>query len=96
MLEIGSFILEIKKIEKLNWHHEVQYRSFNFLGDTEQTLLDRNRLYGRIGCRFSQNIRTEIGLMNQSTISVSRNQFNLITFFKFFKMETLKFEIVDF
>jgi hypothetical protein len=29
-----------KKIkEKWNWHHEVQYRNFNFIGDTEQLLL---------------------------------------------------------
>jgi hypothetical protein len=51
--------------------------------NTEQTFFDRNRLYGGIGYRFSPNIRTEIGLMNQSTISASRNQFNLITFFNF-------------
>lgn len=29
-----------KKInQKWNWHHEVQYRNFNFIGDTEQLLL---------------------------------------------------------
>jgi hypothetical protein len=29
-----------KKIkEKWNWHHEIQYRNFNFIGDTEQLLL---------------------------------------------------------
>lgn len=29
-----------KKInQKFNWHHEVQYRNFNFIGDTEQLLL---------------------------------------------------------
>ncbi len=52
--------------------------------NTEQTFFDRNRLfYGGIGYRFSPSIRSEIGFMNQSTNSVSRNQFNLITFFTF-------------
>jgi len=46
----------------------------------EQTYFDRNRLYGGIGYRFSKLVRTEIGVMNQTTNSVSRNQLNLITF----------------
>lgn len=29
-----------KKIDnRWNWHHEVQYRNFNFIGDTEQVLI---------------------------------------------------------
>ncbi len=51
--------------------------------NTEQSFFDRNRLYGGIGYRFSPTIRTEIGLMNQSASSVSRNQFQVITFFNF-------------
>lgn len=49
----------------------------------KKNYFDRNRLYGGFGYKFSKKIRTEIGLMNQSTITVSRNQLNLITFFKF-------------
>ena len=48
--------------------------------NTEQTFLDRNRFYGGVGYRFSKTVRTEIGVMNQTTNSVSRNQLNLITF----------------
>jgi hypothetical protein len=51
--------------------------------NTEQTFFDRNRLYGGIGYRFSKKVRTEVGLMNQSTNNVSRNQINLITFVNF-------------
>lgn len=43
---------------------------------------DRNRLYGGFGYKFSKNIRTEIGVMNQFTNTLSRNQLNLITFLK--------------
>lgn len=50
---------------------------------TEQIYFDRNRFYGGIGYRFSKFIRSEIGMMNQTTNSVSRNQMNLITFFNF-------------
>ena len=48
--------------------------------NTEQVLFDRNRFYGGVGYRFSKTVRTEIGVMNQTTNSVSRNQLNLITF----------------
>ncbi|OYX24240.1 MULTISPECIES: DUF2490 domain-containing protein [Bacteroidota] len=51
--------------------------------NTEQSYFDRNRLYGGIGYRFSKFARTEIGIMNQTTNNVSRNQFNLITFLNF-------------
>lgn len=51
--------------------------------NTEQTIFDRNRFYGGVGYRFSKTVRTEIGVMNQTTNSVSRNQLNLITFVNF-------------
>lgn len=40
--DLGNWFIYFgdKKInEKFNWHHEVQYRNFNFIGDTEQLLL---------------------------------------------------------
>jgi len=40
--DIGNWLIYFgdKKInDKFNWHHEVQYRNFNFIGDTEQLLL---------------------------------------------------------
>lgn len=48
--------------------------------NTEQNFFDRKRLYIGVGYRFLKFIRSEIGLMNQSTNSVSRNQVNIITF----------------
>jgi hypothetical protein len=51
--------------------------------NTEQTIFDRNRLYGGLGYRFSKKVRTELGLMNQTTNTVSRNQLNIITFANF-------------
>lgn len=48
--------------------------------NTEQSFFDRNRLYGGVGYKFSNNFRTEIGFLNQTTNNVSRNQLNLITF----------------
>lgn len=51
--------------------------------NTEQNYFDRNRLFGGVGYRFSKHCRTEIGLMNQTTNSVSRNQINVITFLNF-------------
>lgn len=51
--------------------------------NTKQTYFDRNRLYVGFGYKFSKIIKTEIGIMNQSTNKVSRNQLNLITFLNF-------------
>lgn len=51
--------------------------------NTTQTYFDRNRLYGGIGYRFSKFVRTEVGVLNQTTNSGSRNQLNLITFVNF-------------
>lgn len=51
--------------------------------NTEQAFFDRNRLYGGLGYRFSRMFRAEVGIMNQSTNNVSRNQINLITFLNF-------------
>ncbi|MFZ2897382.1 MAG: DUF2490 domain-containing protein [Saprospiraceae bacterium] len=51
--------------------------------NTEQNFFDRNRLYGGLGYRFSKTIRAEIGVMNQTTNNVSRNQLNVITFVNF-------------
>ena len=51
--------------------------------NTVQNYFDRNRLYGGLGYRFSKNVRTEIGVMNQTTNSGSRNQLNIIAFVNF-------------
>ena len=40
--DFGNWLIYFgdKKISnKFNWHHEVQYRNYNFIGDTEQLLL---------------------------------------------------------
>ncbi len=51
--------------------------------NTETDYFDRNRFYGGFGYRFSAQLRSEIGLMNQTRDNLSRNQFNVITFFNF-------------
>lgn len=51
--------------------------------NTQQNYFDRNRFYGGIGYRFSSKLRSEIGVMNQATNTISRNQLNMITFFNF-------------
>lgn len=51
--------------------------------NTQQNYFDRNRLYGGLGYKFSKLIRTEIGVMNQTTTKSSRNQLNIITYINF-------------
>ena len=51
-----------------------------FLNTTSEINFDRNRIYAGLGFRFSKYIRSEIGVMNQSTSTTGRNQLNLITF----------------
>lgn len=51
-----------------------------FLNTTSEINFDRNRIFAGLGYRFSKYIRSEIGVMNQSTSTTGRNQLNLITF----------------
>ncbi len=59
----------------------IYFSAYNevFLNAAEN-LFDRNRIYAGIGYKFTKYVRSEIGLMNQSTSTLSRNQLNLITF----------------
>lgn len=51
--------------------------------NTSDNAFDRNRIYAGIGYTFSAHLRSEVGLMNQSTLSTSRNQFVISTFLGF-------------
>ena len=51
--------------------------------NTSDNAFDRNRIYAGIGYTFSTHLRSEVGLMNQSTSSTSRNQFVISTFLGF-------------
>ncbi len=51
--------------------------------NTNGTIFDRNRLYGGLGYKFSDNIRTEAGYMNQFFSLGGRDQINLVCFFNF-------------
>lgn len=51
--------------------------------NTSDNVFDRNRIYAGIGYTFSAHLRSEVGLMNQSTSSTSRNQFVISTFLGF-------------
>lgn len=51
--------------------------------NTEQNYFDRNRFYAGLGYRFSNRIKSEVGVMNQRTNTVNRNQLNIITFLSF-------------
>lgn len=51
--DFGNWLIyfgDVKFKQRWNWHHEVQYRNFNFIGDTEQLLLRTG-----IGFNFSEN-----------------------------------------
>ena len=51
--------------------------------NTSDNAFDRNRIYAGIGYTFSAHLRSEVGLMNQSTSSTCRNQFVISTFLGF-------------
>lgn len=51
--------------------------------NTQQNYFDRNRVYGGIGYRFTSKLRTEIGVMNQTNATVSKNQVNIMTYLNF-------------
>lgn len=51
--------------------------------NTKSAVFDRNRVFGGIGYQLNQNIRLEVGYMNQFFETSSRDQFNIITFVNF-------------
>lgn len=51
--------------------------------NTEGSIFDRNRLYGGLGYRLSQNLRFELGYMNQFFSVGGRDQINIIAFASF-------------
>lgn len=51
--------------------------------NTETSIFDRNRLYGGLGYKFSENVKLELGYMNQFFETTSRDQINIIAFVNF-------------
>ena len=51
--------------------------------NTESAVFDRNRVYAGLGYRFSNNLRMELGYMNQFFETSGRDQINLIAFVNF-------------
>jgi hypothetical protein len=51
--------------------------------NAENTLFDRNRLYGGVGYKFTDKFKTEIGYMNQRFSSGNSDQINIIANFSF-------------
>jgi len=51
--------------------------------NTKRSIFDRNRLYGGLGCKLNNNIKIELGYMNQFFETKSRDQINIITFVNF-------------
>lgn len=51
--------------------------------NSKSSIFDRNRVYGGLGYTVNDNIRLELGYMNQFFETDSRDQINLITFINF-------------
>ena len=51
--------------------------------NTESSIFDRNRVYGALGYKFSDQLKLELGYMNQFFETSSRDQINLIAFVNF-------------
>lgn len=51
--------------------------------NTESSVFDRNRVYGGLGYKFSDNLRLELGYMNQYFETSGRDQINIIAFVNF-------------
>lgn len=51
--------------------------------NTKSSIFDRNRVYGGLGYKFSDQLKLELGYMNQFFETSSRDQINLIAFVTF-------------
>lgn len=72
-------------LNKKQMEDKTAYLSFynEIFLNTVSDYFDRNRLYGGLGYRFSKHVRTELGVLNQATSGITRNQLNIITFVNF-------------
>lgn len=68
----------IDKTTYLSAYNEIFINS----GNTAR-FFNRNRIYGGLGYRLNDQLRFEVGYMNQILSTFSRDQINLITFFNF-------------
>lgn len=48
--------------------------------NAQNTIFDRNRLYGALGYVFNKSIKMEVGFMAQTLENTNRNQFQLVLF----------------
>jgi len=74
--------IPLSKKEKVKNSYYLSAYNEIFL-NTKSAVFDRNRAFGGIGYHINQNIRLEVGYMNQFFESSSRDQFNIMTFVKF-------------
>ncbi len=74
-----GFSLPLSSDERVNQFYLSAYNEI-FI-NTENTIFDRNRLYGGLGLKVSDNLRFEVGYMNQFFSVGGRDQLNLVTFF---------------
>lgn len=51
--------------------------------NTKDNVFDRNRLYGGIGYKINQQLRFELGYMNQFLQNTSRDQINIMAYVNF-------------
>lgn len=51
--------------------------------NTKSSVFDRNRVFGGLGYKFSDNLRMELGYMNQFFETSGRDQINIIAFVNF-------------
>lgn len=51
--------------------------------NTKSSVFDRNRVFGGLGYKFSDNLRMELGYMNQFFETSGRDQINVIAFVNF-------------
>jgi long-subunit fatty acid transport protein len=72
--------IPLSKSETNKWYLSAYNELFL---NTESSIFDRNRLYGGFGYKISNNIRMELGYMNQFFETSSRDQLNIITFVNF-------------
>ncbi|MFV0305899.1 MAG: DUF2490 domain-containing protein [Moheibacter sp.] len=68
------------KLEDKTWYASAYNEIFL---NTEETVFDRNRIYGGIGYKLNKNIKFEFGYMNQFLNGFSRDQLNIITSLNF-------------
>lgn len=78
-----SMTISLNNAELLNNTYYFSFYNELFAQPVKKSVFDRNRIYGGLGYKINQNLRIELGYMNQFFTDGQRDQLNVFAYLNF-------------